>query len=74
MEEIEKMITTNLGRRTVVVLRYTGTPEQADNTDRQLLEFLRRIRRRGAQFEYLAVRQSEGKPTKSTETRNWHKN
>ena len=73
MDELEKLITTNLGQRTVLILHHTGTPEQADNTNYQLLKLLRKIRRSRVQFEYLAIQEVDGKPVKSVESKDWRK-
>lgn len=64
---------TNYSRKTVIVLHHAGTPEQASDTDRQMIEFLRRLRRHGSQFEYLAICHSENGAAKSKESKNWRK-
>lgn len=61
----------DLGRSTVITLRYTGDAEREDAVDRKLLEYLRKIRRKGGGFEFVFKRNPAGVKEFVFDSRKW---
>lgn len=63
----------DLGRNTVITLRYTGDAEREDDVDRELLSFLKKLRRKGAGFEYMFKRSPGDRPNQVFKSNSWQK-